>query len=92
MSRYTVKVNCSGSWANLIHCDANRLPGVKAACEDLAKAHGGSISFKVIDAAGDTVAFYNSQPRQREPHGWYAVSNPIQSGLDRTTSGAIGQP
>lgn len=95
MSR-CIKVNCSGSWANLIPCVIpERLESAMAACEVLAQASLSDISFRVIDN-GQVVKSFQKQPRAGEPYGWHAangfVSNPVQAGLDRTTSGAIGQP
>lgn len=95
MPRYQIKVNVSGSWANLCSCPHDRIGAVMAACEQLAYALDHGIVFKVIDASNQAVnAQYNNQPRAGEPHGWYRpiCHNPIQAGLDRTTSGAIGQP
>ena len=46
------KVNCSGAWANLVRCERDRADEVKAACEIIAQASGGSIAFK----AGDFVS------------------------------------
>lgn len=73
MKPLQVKVNTSGSWANLVTCSPLSLGKVKVACEQLASAQLGAIAFKVID--GDNahvVAQYNSRPRPGEPHGWYA--------------------
>jgi len=96
MIRYQIKVNVSGSWANLCSCPAQRLEAVREACERLAFALDHGIIFKVIDCASNTVSvLYNSRPKAGEPHGWHAprqiVDNPVQAGLDRTTSGWIGQ-
>lgn len=97
MSRYSIKVNVSGSWANLCTSPPDRLEAVKVACEQLAFALDHGIVFKVIDCASESVvALYNNRPKAGEPHGWHAprqiIDNPVQAGLDRTTSGAIGQP
>lgn len=96
MSRYAIKVNVSGSWANLCSSPADRLEAVKVACEQLAFALDHGIVFKVIDCNTDQVAaLYNNRPKAGEPHGWHApkaVCDPVRSGIDRTTSGAIGQP
>lgn len=95
MSRYQIKVNVSGSWANLCSSPPDRLEAVKAACEQLAFALDHGIVFKIIDCQTEqVVALYNNRPRPSEPHGWHQpiCHNPIQAGLDRTTSGAIGQP
>lgn len=96
MSRYAIKVNVSGSWANLCSCPGYRLDSVKAACESLAFAIDHGIAFEVIDCkTNDVVATYNNRPRPGELYGWHAprpIDNPVQAGLDRTTSGAIGQP
>lgn len=95
MSRYTVKVNVSGSWANMVNCPEHKLDDVKEACQRLAEICGHGIAFKIIDNWERVDAFmFNSKPRSGEPHGWYrpVCNNPVQAGLDRTTSGAIGQP
>lgn len=91
-----IKVNCSGSWANLIPVvGISRLESAKAACEALALASVGDISFRIIDN-GQVVEQYHKKPRNGEPFGWHRangfVCNPVQAGIDRTTSGAIGQP
>lgn len=91
-----IKVNSSGSWANLVPVVAtNRIEAAKAACEALALASVGDIAFKIVQD-GETIAQLHKVPRAGEPHGWYqpsaVVSNPVQAGVDRTTSGAIGQP
>jgi hypothetical protein len=89
-----IKVNSSGSWANLIPVvSALELDVAKLACADLAQASVGDVSFKVV-RDGETIAQFHKMPRVGEPHGWYSprVLNPIQAGVDRTTSGAIGQP
>lgn len=58
-SMVTFKVNCSGSWANLVIVPAARYDEAKAACTALAKAHRGSIRFKAIDAAGGVIEEYS---------------------------------
>lgn len=97
MKPYQIKVNVSGSWANLVSVAPKRLGEVKAACEQLAVAHLGPIAFKVIDTdRGLTIEQFSNPPKAGEPYGWYQprkpIDNPIQAGIDRTTSGAIGQP
>lgn len=90
-----IKVNSSGSWANLVPVVAtNRIEAAKAACEALALASVGDIAFKIVQD-GEPIAQLHKVPRAGEPHGWYnpaAIQNPVQAGVDRTTSGAIGQP
>lgn len=99
------KVNVSGSWANLVWCDASRYEAVKAACETLAQAAGHGIRFKAIDVAGGDLEHYGPLPNAEGLCGWQkssrrssdqlhsaVVDNPIQAGIDPTTSGAIGQP
>jgi len=88
VSRYVIKVNTAGSWANLVSCPPDRLDAVKDACARLAAIldavkdacarlaaildHG--IAFKVIDAATEkVVAHFNTRPRAGEPHGWYSI-------------------
>ncbi len=98
MTRYAIKVNVSGSWANLCSSPAEKLGEVKAACEQLAFALDHGIVFKVLDCKTEqVVALFNNRPKAGEPHGWHAprpvvVDNPVQAGLDRTTGGWIGQP
>lgn len=93
MKPYTAKVNVAGSWANLVTFSPSRIGEIKAACEAIAKSHLGHISFKVFDGES-VVEQFSSSPRAGEPHGWYnpALKNPVQAGVDRTVSGAIGQP
>ena len=72
MSRYAVKVNAAGSWANLVSCPPERLEAVKAACEQLASACDHGLAFKVIDCKTEQVTeMYNSRPRAGEPYGWH---------------------
>ena len=74
MKPYQIKVNVSGSWANLVSVAPKRLGEVKAACEQLATAHLGAIAFKVIDGvSGLTIEQFSSKPRAGEPFGWYGV-------------------
>lgn len=73
MKPLQIKVNVSGSWANLVSFAPNRAGEVKAACELLAAHHLGPIAFKCIDGdTGQTLAQFSSIPRAGEPHGWYA--------------------
>lgn len=68
-----IKVNVSGSWANLLTCSPSRLGEVQAACEQMASAHLGTIAFKAIDGdTGRTVAQFINRPKAGEPHGWHA--------------------
>ena len=77
MSRYAVKVNVSGSWANLCSCPEYRLEAVKVACEQLAFALDHGIVFKVIDCKTEqVVALYNNRPRAGEPFGWHTPKRP----------------
>lgn len=74
MPRYQIKVNSSGSWANLCSCPPERLGDVEAACEQLAFALDHGIVFKVLDCASETVvALFNNRPKPGEPHGWHAM-------------------
>lgn len=56
-SRVTFKVNVSGSWANLVTCNTERIDEVKAACETIAKAGNGA-KFKILDACGGELEHY----------------------------------
>lgn len=72
MKPLQIKINVSGSWANLVSCAPKRLGEVKAACEQLAAAHLGPVAFKVIDGdTGRTLEQFSHPPRASEPHGWY---------------------
>ena len=72
MSRYAVKVNAAGSWANLVSCPPDRLDAVMEACHQLASLLDHGIAFKVIDCQTERViALYNNRPRASEPHGWH---------------------
>jgi hypothetical protein len=77
MSRYQIKVNVSGSWANLCDCPPDRLDAVKGACEQLAGVLDHGIVFRVIDRQTEAVAFqFNNKPRTGEPRGWYVPYQP----------------
>lgn len=72
MKPLQIKVNVAGSWASLVTVSPKRLGEAKAACEQLAAAHLGSIAFKVVDGdTGDAVEKFSQPPRAGEPHGWY---------------------
>lgn len=72
MSRYQVKVNSAGSWANLVSCPPEKLDAVMEACHQLAAVLDHGIAFKVLDCRSEAVvATYNSRPRSHEPHGWH---------------------
>ena len=76
MARLYVKINTAGSWGNLVSCDPARLEFVKVACESLAIASGGHVSFKVVDADGTTLEHYNHTPRPGQPCGWQPARQP----------------
>lgn len=58
-SKVQFKVNCSGSWANLVLCDVGRYDEVKAACEVIAKsAAAGGVRFRACDAEGGVIEQY----------------------------------
>lgn len=69
-SRVTFKVNVSGSWANLVTCDTDKIDAVKAACETIAKAGNGA-KFKILDAAGGEIESYGWD-RRNGCTGWHA--------------------
>lgn len=58
-TRVTVKVNCSGSWANLAICSTDECDKVKAACEAIGSAVASPIKFKIVDADGGTIEEYS---------------------------------
>ena len=66
-SRVTFKVNVSGSWANLVTCDTDRIDDVKAACETIAKAGNGA-KFKILDAVGGEIEYYGYDRRNGCTH------------------------
>lgn len=57
-SRVLLKINTAGSWANVVSYNVAHYDEAKAACEVLAKAHGRSIRFKILDAAGGVIEQY----------------------------------
>ncbi len=66
-----IKVNSSGSWANLIPVvEPSRIESAKSACEALALACASDISFRVI-TDGEVVSVFHKRPRNNEPHGWH---------------------
>lgn len=69
-SRVTFKVNVSGSWANLVTCDSERIDDVKAACETIAQAGNGA-KFKILDAAGGELESYGYD-RRNGCYQWHA--------------------
>lgn len=69
-SRVTFKVNVSGSWANLVTCDTDKIDEVKAACETIAKAGNGA-KFKILDAVGGEIESYGWD-RRNGCTGWHA--------------------
>lgn len=70
-SRVMFKVNVSGSWANVCYCPAARYDEAKVACEELARCHGGSIRFKVVDADGGVIELYGPT-KPSGVYGWHA--------------------
>lgn len=84
MSRYQIKVNVSGSWANLCSSPPDRLDAVKAACEQLAFALDHGIVFKIIDCQTEqTCLHYSNRPKAGEPHGWHAPKPPFSQPSER---------
>jgi hypothetical protein len=72
-----IKVNSSGSWANLIPCvGISRLESAKAACEALALASQGDISFRIVQD-GHISEQFHKMPRAGEPHGWYDLQQRV---------------
>lgn len=72
-TRVMFKANVSGSWANVCYCPADRIDAVKDACEVLASAHGGSIRFKILDAAGGVIEQY-APMKPSGVSGWHTPS------------------
>ncbi|WP_234082375.1 hypothetical protein [Azonexus sp. R2A61] len=78
-----IKVNSSGAWANLIPMvHPSRLKSALAACEALALATKGDISFKVIKD-GETTAVFHKYPRKGAPNNrWYNPAAQVDEGAD----------
>jgi hypothetical protein len=73
MKPLAIKVNASGSWANLLTCPPARLAEVQEACLVLARHHLGSVSFKALDGdTGAVVLQLISPPKPGQPFGWHA--------------------
>lgn len=62
-----LQMNRAGSWLHVSGFDGEKLEAVKDACEELVRAMGGRVAFKVTTIGGGTVAHLD--PR-REPVGW----------------------
>lgn len=76
-SKVHFKVNASGSWANLMTVDAERLKEAKKACEALACLHKSSgLRFRAIDDAGGVIEQYG----QCGSAGMYAWHEPKRRG------------
>ncbi len=69
-TQVTLKVNCSGSWANLLVCPSEHYDEVKAACVILATAAGQRVKFKALDAAGGLLEEYGPL-RNGGLYGWH---------------------
>jgi hypothetical protein len=75
MSRLQIKVNVAGSWANLVSVEPAQLANAKAACVQLADAHGGPIAFKVIGADGQALAMLKrNHLSDNGGHDWRQLS------------------
>ncbi|GBG03934.1 hypothetical protein AZSI13_32610 [Azospira sp. I13] len=61
-SQVNFRVNCSGSWANLVTVKQDDYEATKKALADLARMHRGSIRFKAMDAEGGVIEEYSSVP------------------------------
>lgn len=62
-----IKVNVSGSWANLVWCDASNYEAVKDACEVLAQAAGHAVRFRAIDVSGGDIAHFDAPEKGAMP-------------------------
>ena len=58
LTNVQIKINVSGSWANLVNCGVADYDAVKAACTALAKAHQGRMRFRALDADDDVIEEY----------------------------------
>lgn len=75
--RYQIKVNVSGSWANLVVCLERKLAECKMACEVLGAANRGQAAFKVYDhETGQLLEQYFTKPAAGQRYGWHAPQKP----------------
>lgn len=71
-SKVQFKVNCSGSWANLVECNVDDIDEVKSACMTIAKAASGSrIKFKYVDAESGTIEECSYLTNGIHGYAWY---------------------
>lgn len=62
-----IKVNVSGSWANLVWCDADDYQLVKDACDALALVACYPVRFRIIDVAGGDLEHYGPPQKGAAP-------------------------
>lgn len=84
-----LQINTKGSWRNVVEFDADRAAEVEGAAAALACALR-HMAFRVVDDNGET-RHLNGSGAFRPLHDRPAKPG-IIGGLDRTTSGWIGQP
>lgn len=72
-SKFQLKVNAAGSWANVGSFDVGDEEGVKAACLTLAEKSKGRVKFKTMDAAGGNLEMLS-----------YAIAGGLQWRKSRT--------
>lgn len=72
MKPLQIKVNVSGSWANLRPVRQSAWVKSRPPARRSLPLHLGAISFKVVDNdQGITTEQFSQPPRAGEPHGWY---------------------
>lgn len=62
-----LKANCRGSWTNVCSFPLPSLPSVKAGAVEIAKAAGGTVSFKVVNDHNVTL---HSLDARQQPLVW----------------------
>lgn len=66
-AKHHLKAKSRGSWTNVLSFPSDRSGLVKDACEHLLQAAGGTVSFKITDDTGTTLAALDAR---FEPVGW----------------------
>ncbi len=70
-SRVHLKVNASGSWANVMTLNVDDYDRVKTACLTLAECAKTNLKFKLVDDAGGTLE-YLEYDRSAYEYRWHS--------------------
>lgn len=63
MTTHHLKANSRGSWTNVLQFDEANSPEIRQACETLMWASGATVSFKITNDAGVTLASLDARQR-----------------------------